>query len=1213
MAKRRSIEIQADRVGKTACPKCGNVVGASSVPAFTTLKCDKCQTKFAAPGKLGGFILLKELGRGQMGVTYKAFEKVLGRYVAIKVMRAALGGDPKRVKDFMAEGRALASLDHPNAVRIYSIGQEKGQPYIAMELVNGRSVGYKMGPGKKIKEARALEIATGVARALKAAGAIGLIHSDVKPDNVVLDEKGRAKLVDFGIARFGPGKLEADAAIGTPYYVAPEQVQRGSVDLRTDIYSLGATLYHMLSGSPPFPGTDLQTVLNARLKKAAPSLMKTCRGLHMETVHVVAKMLQTDPARRYQNYDDLLKDLRRACWASGAELTQEADDAPLELASKGHGPSPTKMLVAAAAILAVVGVVAWAVFFRGPGTPSGGSGPGAIGSSQNKVADPVFFPRPKRIADPTTVEISCGTEKADIHYTTDGKEPTQKTRRLRGKIRVAPGTTLRARAFREGMDPSEIVNAVYGRDSVVVEDVVKIRLDAQAAWREVEGYGKGQGFDERLRECEGLCGQADELYKQKVYASARKRYEEVLRKCKSLKTLESARKTARSANEKADNAIRQVGDFRSAAVWKGARDTSLKAKVVFEQGGFLEAYELWGSVVVQIDQQYKALLPTAQKSYERALSSADPKSLQKYARREWRTINQISQKAAESAKSGRFGLAVTQYKEAEKLIASALAAAKKGSVGEKRKAAIKSIADLMAQGQAYKARDALQPMLKASPQDNELKKLDQAVRDAMEIKIYLQPNAREENGGLVMPLRLVPPGTFKMGSPDGEAGREKHEVLHDVTITQPFYVSKVEVTRRQFEHFVKATRYKTAPEKNKRLFVTALVRNKLAKSSGKSWKDPGFSQGRDHPVVCVSWDDANEFCKWLTKRAGGMTISLPTEAQWEYACRQGGAKSYSFGADPKQLHRYGNYSDKSSPLAALFPGESDKHATTAPVHAYKSADNHPHLYDMHGNVAEWCSDRFGPYAVGENGKPVIDPVGINRGEMRVVRGGSWAHLPSACRSASRGRMLRQVHSATIGFRVIATGKRPDAAKLQAAARAAGAGEVQSKPLTGRAGLGTWETHAEFKDFKVTRDGKELLRPQDLRKHHHPHGGKCTWARRGSSMEQKDKGQGMYITYGDTKWSNYTVEAKARQRDGMEGFRVVFADNGKGTFYVFSVGGHRNSKHLIEKVDPKKNVESFDAKDGKVKKNQWYSVKVVLADSLASCYLDGKLICTLDAK
>ncbi|MDP6633771.1 MAG: SUMF1/EgtB/PvdO family nonheme iron enzyme [Phycisphaerae bacterium] len=1207
MAQKRVIEIQADRVAKAACPKCGSVVDATAAPAFSVLQCAQCQTKFAAPGRLGGFVLLKELGRGQMGVTYRAFEKVLGRYVAIKVMRASLGGDPKRVKDFMAEGRALASLDHPNAVRIYSIGQEKGQPYIAMELVNGRSVGHLMGRDKKLTEARALEIATGVARALRAASEIGLIHSDVKPDNIVLDEKGRAKLVDFGIARFGPGKLEADAAIGTPYYVAPEQVLRASVDHRTDIYSLGATLYHMLSGSPPFPGTDLQTVLNARLKKNAPSLMKSCRGLHMETVHVVAKMLQKDPARRYQDYDELLKDLRRACWASGAELTQDADDAPLVLASPGHGSFLGKMMLVTVVLLGLAGVGAWAMFFRGDKKPT--DVPGAAVVRPDQVAAPVFSPKARKIAGPTEIRVSCDTSEADIYYTTDGNEPTQESSLWTGVVKIEPGTTLRARAFRDGLEASEIIEAVYARDSVVLKDVVKIRSDATAAWKDALKLDRAQGFGAKVDQCKQLYEQAGELYKKNAYAAAKRLYTQVEFKCKSLKTLDSTRKTAKTARDKAKAAIRLVPDFGSNA-WKPVSDTDRSAQVMFDRGEFPKAYETWGKVITQIDRRYKTMLPAARKSYESALNAAGPEVLKQYGGNEWKKVEEAAKQAAQAGSVGRYGQAVTLYKRAENLLKPASHTANTASAGVKMKQAVASIRALVRKGHFYKARAALAPMLKKSPNAPALKNFDKAIREAVEIKIYLKPGARDERGGLVMPLRLVVPGKFKMGSPESEPGRERHENLHDVEITQPFYIGKCEVSYRQFEEFTKATGYKTMPEKKKNAWCLVLVKDKLIRASGRSWRNPGFSQGRDHPVVCVNWDDANAFCEWLSSRAAGMKISLPTEAQWEYACRQGSQQRFSFGDDATKLCQYGNYADGSSVFATGDIRNSDGKSTTAPVHTYKSAVNHPHLYDMHGNVSEWCSDWYGPYSQSSGGKAAIDPTGIRRGTQRVVRGGSWASTPSKCRSAARSRMAGIMHSALIGFRVVATGKRPNVAQLQSSVNSAAKKDGNYTALTGRVGVGTWETKAEFKEFRVDQGGREIFRLSNYNNQKKLRDG--DWHFNRDVLEQRDvRGKGKYTTFGETSWSNYTIRLKARKIAGKEGFRVRLADDGKGSFYLFCVGGQFNKEHLFERHVPgAKEPEYLARRNGKIDQGRWHDVRVELKGATMRGFLDNKLLCEL---
>jgi len=299
MAESHNADIKIECLDRSACAKCGAVVDLSGKEAFTVVACPRCGGKFTAPGKLGNLALLKALGKGQMGITFKAYDRALGRNVAVKVMRPVAAGDRKNIDDFFAEARALGVLDHPNVATIYNLVEEAECPYIVMELLEGGSMERQFEKDRPMAEVRALEIAMGVAKALSAAHEVGLIHGDVKPANIMLDDKGRAKLVDFGIARFGGGRLTEDDALGTPYYASPEQVLRKGVDFRTDIYSLGATLFHALTGSPPFPGTVLKDVLAARLKAPAPNVQTLRPDLHAKTAAVVARMLEANPKNRY--------------------------------------------------------------------------------------------------------------------------------------------------------------------------------------------------------------------------------------------------------------------------------------------------------------------------------------------------------------------------------------------------------------------------------------------------------------------------------------------------------------------------------------------------------------------------------------------------------------------------------------------------------------------------------------------------------------------------------------------------------------------------------------------------------------------------------------------------------------------------------------------------------------------------------------------------
>jgi len=605
----RPIEIKIDSAARTACCKCGKVVNTSNSPVFSTVTCPNCGAAFSTPGRLGPYVLLKELGWGLMGVTYKGFEKALGRYVAIKVMAASLGKDPKRLKAFLAEGRTLARLDHPNAVRIFSLGQEKGQPYIVMELVAGRSIAQILGARKCMDEAGVLEVATGVARALRAAARVGLMHGDVKPDNIVLDERGRAKLVDFGIARFGSAKVHGAAAVDDiPYYLAPEQVSAASVDFRADIYSLGATMFHSLTGAPPFDGTVLADVLKARLVKPAPNLMSMRKGLGMHTIQVVAKMLETDPGRRYQSYDDLLLDLHKACLAAGVESALEAD------ADRAAAPGPARRfargrILAVAMAMVVACVAVWAVFFRGAAKPKPAAPPlsRTVLTTPQKVARPIFSSKRQGTDGNIDVVISCRTPDAEIYYTTDGDEPTRKSQRWKGGLAVKPGVTLSARAFVDGRRPSGITRTVIGRAEALRASAGEMRSRANAAWQGLKGLGSNLDIEARLGRCAQLHRNAADLYDKESYASAKTAYEKLLALCLEIRDVPLVRLAAIYARDSAKSAVMSVPGFgtldRPTKPWMQVADNAKQAQAAFAREDFAKARDLWTQVAVEIGQR----------------------------------------------------------------------------------------------------------------------------------------------------------------------------------------------------------------------------------------------------------------------------------------------------------------------------------------------------------------------------------------------------------------------------------------------------------------------------------------------------------------------------------------------------------------------------------------------------------------------------------
>jgi formylglycine-generating enzyme required for sulfatase activity len=277
--------------------------------------------------------------------------------------------------------------------------------------------------------------------------------------------------------------------------------------------------------------------------------------------------------------------------------------------------------------------------------------------------------------------------------------------------------------------------------------------------------------------------------------------------------------------------------------------------------------------------------------------------------------------------------------------------------------------------------------------------------------------------GVNMKLVLIPAGKFLMGSPESEKYRDVHEVQHEVTISKSFYVGLTHVTVDQFAAFVKDSGYKTDAEKEGWSFGCEIKDGKLnaRKANGCSWRNPSFDQRGDHPVIQVSWNDAQAFCDWLSKKSG-KNVRLPTEAQWEYACRAGTTTAYPWGDDPDDGQGWANCADQSlknkvpnAPADWMFFAWDDGFAFTSPVGSFKP--NAFGLYDMIGNVWQWCGDRYGDYEQG----PATDPTGADTGSLRVLRGGSWSNAPASCRSAFRFMTNPAFRLDRIGFRVVVTG------------------------------------------------------------------------------------------------------------------------------------------------------------------------------------------------
>lgn len=264
--------------------------------------------------QIPGYQMLSKLGAGAMATVYKAKQLSLDRMVAIKVLPRASSEDPKFVKRFYDEGRAAAKLNHPNIVGALDVGQAGEYHYFVMEYVQGRTVYEDIVKKGRYSEQEVLEIGVQIARALKHAHEAGFIHRDVKPKNIMITPEGVAKLADMGLARAATDREAAESeqgkAYGTPYYISPEQIRgQMDVDFRADIYSLGATLYHMVTGQVPFEGPNPSAVMHRHLKSelTPPDQINTDLSAGFGEIIEVCMAKKRD--KRYATTADLLSDL----------------------------------------------------------------------------------------------------------------------------------------------------------------------------------------------------------------------------------------------------------------------------------------------------------------------------------------------------------------------------------------------------------------------------------------------------------------------------------------------------------------------------------------------------------------------------------------------------------------------------------------------------------------------------------------------------------------------------------------------------------------------------------------------------------------------------------------------------------------------------------------------------------------------------------------
>src|SRR5579862_7202597 len=263
--------------------------------------------------ELGHCTLQRKLGQGGMGAVYLAHHPGLNKAVAFKVLPGDLASTPEFRERFIREARLAARLEHPNVVQVFDVGYEQGVHYISMQYIEGKSLDAVLKERKKLSIGEALSTTKRVAAALAAAAKLGIVHRDIKPHNILISKDGVVKVADFGLAKDEDANRsisEPGVVMGTPYYMSPEQAKGEKVDHRSDLFSLGATLYHMLTGKRLFDGGSPVSIVmkQASLEEPIPARQLE-PSIPAPVDAFLTKLLQKDPAQRFQSADEVIRAL----------------------------------------------------------------------------------------------------------------------------------------------------------------------------------------------------------------------------------------------------------------------------------------------------------------------------------------------------------------------------------------------------------------------------------------------------------------------------------------------------------------------------------------------------------------------------------------------------------------------------------------------------------------------------------------------------------------------------------------------------------------------------------------------------------------------------------------------------------------------------------------------------------------------------------------
>jgi len=919
------------RVNAIKCKHCGSTLpDAAGMAAFS-----KTAVRQALMAR---YEIIEEIGRGGMGVVYKALQKNLNRFVALKVLLQHLIHSEEFLKRFHSEAQKAAQLSHPNIITVFDEGEEHGVHFIAMQYIDGQNLKDIVVQKGPLQLPTMMQWMKPMAEALGYAHQKGMIHRDIKSANILISKDGRPFLSDFGIARIIDDSQITRAAevsqltlpgttLGTPQYMSPEQIQGKPVDGRSDIYSLGVVMYQCLTNELPFRGdTEWSTMLKITTEAPTPP-----RGIRTDIPKaieaIVLRCMAKNAAERYQNCDELLAALTRGEGESSKTAmpimptpTRELErtliaEPPVEQPAgnkKKLSARDWKKAAIGVATLAVLGIVLLIVLKLVRGRDPG--------------------PGWKELPEADKKRVERLLQIADTLYQNN-------------KLLDPPGNNAWEK-YRE-------VLAIHRNNQFAHEQLDLIRNDLlgkSGALQERGDYVAAKNLMQRGLECfpadsalQGAVRHLDVLMLEqsaKEYASRRQYISpptgNAYEVCQKILALDQQNIAAQEILQSIESWFLQEGENLA-----GAGQQKLAAEKYRQALQFFPKNSEFAKRREEI---------AGKQQFNDALAEADKSRRQKDWRRAWnksvelknifpeeqsgldlqnRIINGLLGEADNLSQRGNYEQAMECYSLLKQFDPQQSTTAGEARVCERW-------------GDALFGKRLYLEAIKKYQAANKADKVQKA--------------ETERGKWLEIDLVFVPGGAFEMGDTFGD-GEGDEKPVHQVRLND-FDLSKYEITFNQFDAFCLAT-------------------------NRKKPSDNGWGRGT-RPVINIAWNDAKAFCTWLAQRTGA-NVRLPTEAEWEYAALAGGKKMKWAGTD------------SDAELDQFVWHIVNSHGKTQPVGQKKP--NGLGLFDMSGNVGEWCLDGYDEKFY--KNSPPANPLAPYKGKKVVRRGGSAGDAKINLRCASR--------------------------------------------------------------------------------------------------------------------------------------------------------------------------------------------------------------------